>query len=53
MQKTSIAALAAALLASPVAAGTPVLKERATSTLSPITITGNGQSFNNLCDRHF
>ncbi|RDW88963.1 putative GEL1 protein-1 [Coleophoma cylindrospora] len=51
MQKISIAALTAALLASPVAAGTPVLKERATSTLSPITITGN--AFYNGTDRFY
>jgi hypothetical protein len=45
MKSTTIYSLLAAAFATcTYAAGTPVLKARASSTLTPITITGNGTS---------
>jgi hypothetical protein len=43
MKQNTIYGLLAAALSSVVTAGTPVLAPRASSTVTPITITGNGK----------
>lgn len=42
MKTTGFAAVLGGMAASVAAKGSPILAERATSTLTPVTITGNG-----------